>query len=63
MPYTEESDTDYMFNEFAKCPHCDFEDQDSFEKPESGETSCSSCGGRFHIEREVEVTYSTEPIS
>lgn len=42
------------------CPHCGEEYSDSWEYgQDSEELECYECSGKFHYEREVEVTYTT----
>ena len=51
-------DTDYTDN--IICPHCGYEDKDSWECSESGEMDCRRCGEEFYMERDITVTYSTK---
>ena len=48
------------------CPHCGYEETDSWEigagREEDGETECSSCGKPYAYSRHVRVTYSTEKL-
>ena len=53
-----DGDTKYTSN--IICPHCGYEDQDSWEMTkDSGEVNCSRCDKEFFVERDVTVTYST----
>ena len=51
-------DTEYTSQ--MVCPHCGYEDYDSWElSNDSGGTDCASCGKQFNYERQIEVTYTT----
>lgn len=50
-------DTD--FTDEVVCPHCGFKYSDSWEMEDGGHT-CSDCGNKFELSRDVEVHYSTE---
>lgn len=43
------------------CPYCGYEDADSFELNDEGETSCGKCGSEMDYERVVEVSYISIP--
>ncbi len=62
MPLERNRDNDYEYshNSFAKCPHCDYEDQDSWEIQDDGEVSCGHCGKDFWVSVNTEITYSTD---
>ena len=49
-----------------KCPHCNYEDKDSWEfegnEGEESRVNCKSCEKEFYVERNVTVTYSTSKI-
>jgi Zn ribbon nucleic-acid-binding protein len=46
------------------CPHCGFEDKDSWEQSDHcDENECDACGTIFSHERNVLVTYSTHVVS
>ena len=57
------SDYKYMLNDEAKCPHCDYEETDSWElSGEDGDTKnteCGSCGKTYYYQRRIKVQYST----
>lgn len=48
------------YEDEVKCPYCGFEDGDSWELDEEGETDCGNCGAKLAYSRTVEVTYSAE---
>ena len=54
-----ERESKHKFAKEVVCPYCLHEFSDSWEFEESGEISCESCGKKFNMEREVEITYST----
>lgn len=43
------------------CPYCGYEDIDSFELNDEGETPCGRCGSEMEYERVVEVSYISMP--
>lgn len=53
------------------CPHCGYEDHDSWEvsigsgnwDEGEGETDCPSCGATFFVERRVSIDYTTRKLS
>lgn len=46
-----------------KCPYCGTENSDSWEREASGDAEiCETCGSEFTWEREVETTYTMEPV-
>ncbi len=51
------------FEQEARCPHCGKYVSDSWEFSDEDEHECESCGTKFSVNREIEVTYSTEVIS
>ena len=59
-------DTDFRHN--AICPHCGYEHEDSWEfyfgpgLEGDGRVDCRSCCEPFMCTRNVEITYSTNPI-
>jgi len=55
----EVSDTSY--EEFAICPWCGHEDNDSWEL-EDGEYDCPSCSKPYEVYRIVDVHYSTAKV-
>ncbi len=55
---------EYSYEQEIKCPHCGYEEQDSWEFGEdSGTWNCESCGEEFLVERHISVTYSSKPIN
>lgn len=44
------------------CPWCGYEERDSWEANDSGQTDCGKCDKPFTYERDVSVTYSTEKV-
>lgn len=54
----EEFDGDTEGTVEITCPHCGYEEGDSWEH-EEGEDTCGDCGRRFNISRYTEVTYTT----
>jgi len=53
---------DYFRTNEITCPYCGWKDRDSWELTESGEVFCSSCDKEFHVEREVDVKYTSKPL-
>lgn len=52
-----------MFEDGLVCPYCGYEDNDAFElSDDDGTVECGRCGAEIHYTRNVEVTYSTEPV-
>jgi hypothetical protein len=45
------------------CPHCGYENSDSWECGEDGEQDCSECEESFKFERHTMVYYSTEALT
>lgn len=63
MPYTEENDIEYCYNNEPICPYCDEELGDAWElEKDEGEIDCGSCGRVFRYTRDIEIRYSTEPV-
>lgn len=54
------SEINHHHTEEVVCPHCGHVESDSAEYSDSADTKCDECGKRFHIERDITVTYSTE---
>jgi len=53
-------DAIYSYENNIKCPHCGYEDIDSWEYDDDcGKNECGSCGKAFEYMRNVDVTYST----
>jgi len=52
------------YNKLITCPHCGYEDTDSFQLESEEETSmlCANCSKEFNVLKEVEITYSTWKI-
>lgn len=46
------------FKDEICCPHCGYEQSDSWEASDSGDEECQSCGSKYFYERSVEVSYS-----
>jgi len=61
--------TEHHCTENATCPHCDYEDPNSWEfnlgpgLDGHGEVSCASCGEDFFLVRGVTVYYSSRKIA
>lgn len=53
---------DYFRTNEITCPYCGWKDRDSWELTDSGEVICSKCEKEFHVEREVDVKYTSEPL-
>lgn len=54
----------HEYEQYIKCPYCDYEDLDSWEfDEEDAVVECKSCEKEFNVSRDVEVTYSTTRIS
>ena len=52
--------TEYNNEQNIICPYCNYEDKDSWEVQESDEEyECGSCGKKFVLEVEHNITYST----
>lgn len=45
------------------CPHCGFEDIDSWSLDDSDKIVCSGCEEEFFYEREISCTYSSSKIN
>lgn len=58
--YYEEVEED-VEGEYLTCPYCGYEDMDSFELDDEGETTCGKCGSEIKYERVVEVSYISVP--
>lgn len=50
-----------IYNDDFICPYCSYNDGDSFEYDEKGETFCSSCGSALRYER-VECNFNIDPV-
>lgn len=60
MPPDEAEDIDTRYTDEIVCPHCGYEQGDSWECADSDDDAeCERCEGRFHYERNIEVTYSS----
>lgn len=45
------------------CPYCGYKDSDAFELPDDdGTIKCGRCGAEIRYTRNIEITYSTEPV-
>ena len=56
-------DTDWTDN--IICPHCGYEDRDSWEcgdGEETFETTCDRCGKEIDVVRHVSVSYSSKKL-
>lgn len=54
---------DYLYNEYTKCPYCNYEDVDCFELSDNeGITECPNCGREYEYVRNIEVNYSTYKV-
>lgn len=53
---------DHEYTSQIISPYCGWEDRDSWEAGDSGDMECDRCGKKFHLERDVTVTYSTDKI-
>ena len=52
-----------MFEDSLVCPYCGYEDSDAFElSDDDGTVECGRCGAEIHYTRNIEVTYSTDPV-
>lgn len=53
----------YYANDNAVCPHCDYEDRDSWEWArenfQQGAVDCGNCGKEFYLKVQHEITYTT----
>jgi hypothetical protein len=58
--YNEEVEED-LYEDNLTCPYCGYEDGDSFELSDEGETDCGRCGSEIEYERVVEVKYVSTP--
>jgi predicted RNA-binding Zn-ribbon protein involved in translation (DUF1610 family) len=54
---------DHTLTRLAICPYCGYEHPDSWEIQESGLMDCESCEKEFHVEKQVEVSYTTKSIT
>lgn len=60
MPPAEAKDVETRRTDEIVCPHCGREQSDSWEWADSDDDAeCGHCGGRFHYERNITVTYSS----
>lgn len=50
---------DHEYTKEVVCPHCGYEENDSWEYSDDTETECSECGKLFGISIHEEVTYVT----
>lgn len=59
-------DYKYYGNDNAICPHCDYEDQDSWEWAQEGgsekDVECGNCGKEFHLTIDHTTTYTTSKV-
>ena len=53
---------DYFKEDEIICTHCGLKDKNSWERPNSGEITCSNCEKDFFYERNIQVTYTSKPI-
>jgi len=57
---------DHKYTENIVCPHCGYEDTDSYEwerdaiEVHNAVIECEDCGKKFSCSREFEITYTTE---
>jgi len=53
----------YSYNEYPKCPHCNYEHVDDCSIDDEGyELSCSSCNKVFYVSVHIDISYSTSKI-
>lgn len=55
------AELDLLWNEYAVCPHCGYEDPESWEI-EEGEHNCAQCDKPFFVEVHTKITYSTSKL-
>ena len=54
---------DTYMTDYAICPHCGYEDLDSFELPHyNDKQDCGSCEKSFEVSRDVSCHYITSKI-
>lgn len=58
-----EIDTEYTH--YITCPHCGYEDEDSWEvdfgNSECAEVECANCEKEMSVTRIVDISYTTKP--
>lgn len=59
---SEELNIDHKYTANITCPYCGWEDKDSWESSDGGETDCGRCESSFSFERIVTVEYSTSKL-
>lgn len=54
---------DHKYTDEIVCPYCGYKESDSWEyNHNSDDMECTGCGKKFHYERNIEVTYTTNKI-
>ena len=56
------NEIDCEYTRQITCPYCGWVDMDRWEAGGSGDMECDRCGKKFHFERDVTVTYSTDKM-
>lgn len=52
-----------MFTDEIVCPYCGYEFEDSWEYDDDEDVECYHCEKKFHVTKNVEVTYETHRIN
>lgn len=61
-----ESNLDYCYEEFPKCPHCDFLNEEWWDgttlksNDDTEKRSCISCGEEYEVTMHVSYRFSTD---
>jgi hypothetical protein len=56
---SENEPIDHEFTDEIVCPHCGYEEADSWEYEDDGKSECGGCEKEYYFERIVTVEYST----
>lgn len=54
-----QDDIDCKYTKEITCPHCGYEQGDSWEASDNGEEICDECEKEYTYERVIDVTYNS----
>jgi len=53
---------DHEFTKCVVCPHCGYEELESWEWGDDGERECSECEKRYAWDKQIDIKFSTSKL-